>query len=139
MSFNSSQPTRCPMPGTLQSVGPQMGQPLLHQAPPMQMPYKQTMPEPDLDLVTVTPQGLAVTPLNGHMPPPGVPMLQEFPQALSHDQAQDFDLVTVTPQGLAVTPLNGNPPPAGVPFLDPNVGSFGQPQTGYFPGTQPMY
>ncbi|CAK0899721.1 unnamed protein product, partial [Prorocentrum cordatum] len=32
---------------------------------------------PDMDLVIVTPQGLAVTPLNGTPPPAGVPLLQD--------------------------------------------------------------
>jgi hypothetical protein len=78
---------------------------------------------PDMDLVIVTPQGLAVTPLNGTPPPAGVPMLQGLqkqPVATGRGgspQAQEMDLVTVTPQGLAVTALNGRPPPAGVPYL----------------------
>lgn len=78
---------------------------------------------PDMDLVIVTPQGLAVTPLNGTPPPAGVPLLQELqnqPVAASRGGAprpQDMDLVTVTPHGLAVTALNGYAPPAGVPYL----------------------
>mmetsp|Transcript_60955 Transcript_60955/g.158177 ORF Transcript_60955/g.158177 Transcript_60955/m.158177 type:complete len:157 (-) Transcript_60955:62-532(-) len=133
---------------------------MLSQTPQTQMlsqtPQTQMMSQ-DLDLVTVTPQGLAVTPLNGNPPPPGVPMLQERPQlqgpapagaphtfgtsqassfaALQQAGArQDMDLVTVTPQGLAVTPLNGNLPPAGVPFLGPGsapgVAGYGHMPTG---------
>jgi len=78
-----------------------------------------------MDLVIVTPQGLAVTPLNGTPPPAGVPLLQGIQKQPvgtgkggSPQQPQDMDLVTVTPQGLAVTALNGSPPPAGVPLLN---------------------
>jgi hypothetical protein len=89
----------------------------------------------DMDLVTVTPQGLAVTPLNGNAPPAGVPLLQELQrqygsqpgspqpgrqygsQPGSPQRRQNMDLVTVTSQGLAVTPLNGAPPPPGVPYV----------------------
>jgi hypothetical protein len=77
-----------------------------------------------LDLVTVTPQGLAVTPI-GSTPPNGVPILDakldmhafQAPQPLPQG---GMDLVQVTASGLNVTPLNG-PAPPGVPFLDPAV------------------
>jgi hypothetical protein len=87
-----------------------------------------------LDLVTVTPHGLQVTPLGSGAPPPGVPVMDprlagqgfqgQNPLAAQQPQpplAGGMDLVQVTANGLNVTPLNGAPP-AGVPYLDPANG-----------------
>jgi hypothetical protein len=96
-----------------------LGQPLMHDA---------AYAGQALDLVTVTPKGLAVTPIGGP-PPAGVPILDASAanhgiqglQARQEQQqraSQGMDLVQVTPNGLNVVPLNG-PPPAGVPVLGP--------------------
>merc|ERR1719188_1643717 len=146
-----------PAVGALQAVDSSIGQ--LYQqgrlphSPSMQLLMSsQANLHQEMDLVTVTPQGLAVTPLNGQPPPLGIPMLQEVPQtpqqglsaqqvpadglatgsaavspralAMAAGPRQQLDIVTVTPQGLAVTPLNGNPPPVGVPFIDPAIGGY---------------
>merc|ERR1712113_1188856 len=61
-------------------------------------------PTQEMDLVTVTPQGLEVTPLRGSPPPAGIPVVQAAPVA-----QQEMDMVTVTPYGIEVTPVHAAP------------------------------
>jgi hypothetical protein len=113
--------------------------------------YRESPPGPiptfgGMDLVTVTPQGLQVTPLGADLPPPGVPIMEpkrssqgsqsRRPSGASLQQQvpqEGMDLVQITANGLSVTPWQGAPPP-GVPMMD-RFGMMQPGMTGMAPGT----
>lgn len=96
-------------------------------APPPQPFVPVAPPQPEMELVTITPGGYSVVPLNpGQEVPSGVPVIDprvESYRQLPQQPSQEMELVTVTPTGYSVSPLAaGQAVPAGVPVFTDLMG-----------------